>query len=129
MAGLAILITEHIGTSSIPAVAARVARLVQFHQTMLAHLIASEDAGFLSAGGSYKPNTLLYQMGRAHFLQSIANMTYELLDLAGRSPLMIASEAQWQEPAFGSWFEKLNKGPKGAPRDRVQIGRVIRDHS
>jgi 3,5,6-trichloropyridin-2-ol/2,4,6-trichlorophenol monooxygenase len=127
MAGLAILITEHIGTSAIPAVAVRVAKLVQFHQTMLAHVIASEDTGFTTAGGSYKPNTLLFQMGRAHFLQNITAMSFELLDLAGRSPLMIPSEGQWQDPKFAPWFEKLNKGPRGAPRQRVQIGRVIRD--
>jgi 4-hydroxyphenylacetate 3-monooxygenase/chlorophenol-4-monooxygenase component 2 len=127
MAGLAILITEHIGTSGIPAVAARVAKLVEFHQTMLAHLIASEDTGFYTPNGTYKPNTLLFQMGRAHFLQFVPGMTFELLDLAGRSSLMIASEDQWRHPEFGPWFERLNKGPKGKPRDRVNIGRVIRD--
>lgn len=127
MAGLAILITEHVGTSGIPAVAARVAKLVQFHQTMLAHLLACEQEGFVTPGGSYKPNTLLYQMGRAHFLQNISAMAYELLDLAGRGPLMSASEAQWNDPKFGPWFEKMNKGPKGAPKDRAHISRVIRD--
>jgi aromatic ring hydroxylase len=127
MAGLAILITEHIGTSGLPAVAARVAKLVEFHQTMLAHLIASEEMGFLTPNGTYKPNTLLFQMGRAHFLQFVPAMSFELLDLAGRCSLMIASEGQWQDSKFGPWFERLNKCPKGDPRNRVHIGRVIRD--
>jgi aromatic ring hydroxylase len=104
-----------------------VAKLVAFHQTMQAHLIASEETGFLTPGGRYKPNPLTYNLGRAHFLQNFMGVMYELLDLAGRSSLMIPSEEQWQDPQFGGWFVKLNDGPKGRPRDRVQIGRVLRD--
>src|SRR3546814_5475517 len=85
MAGLAILITEHIGTNKLPTVSVRVAKLVAYHQTLLAHLIASEEQGFMSPGGRYKPNTLLYDLGRAHFLQNYMEMMYELLDLGGRS--------------------------------------------
>src|SRR5882757_8901095 len=48
MAGLAVLITEHIGTSKIPPVQTRVAKLIGFHQTMIAHVVASEDLGFLT---------------------------------------------------------------------------------
>src|SRR3546814_18032610 len=47
MAGLAILITEHIGTNKLPTVSVRVAKLVAYHQTLLAHLIASEEQGFM----------------------------------------------------------------------------------
>src|SRR3546814_1386048 len=122
MAGLAILITEHIGTNKLPTVSVRVANLVAYHQTLLAHLIASEEQGFMSPGGRYKPNTLLYDLGRAHFLQNYLEMMYELLDLGGRSALMIPAENQWNNAAFGPWFEKLNNGPKGKARD--QIGRA-----
>src|SRR3546814_13663223 len=51
----------------------------------------------------------------------------ELLDRGGLSSLMIPAENQWNNAAFGPWFEKLNNGPKGKARDRIQIGRVIRD--
>nr|O87009.2 RecName: Full=FADH(2)-dependent monooxygenase TftD; AltName: Full=Chlorophenol-4-monooxygenase component 2; AltName: Full=Two component enzyme D [Burkholderia cepacia]3HWC_A Chain A, Chlorophenol-4-monooxygenase component 2 [Burkholderia cepacia]3HWC_B Chain B, Chlorophenol-4-monooxygenase component 2 [Burkholderia cepacia]3HWC_C Chain C, Chlorophenol-4-monooxygenase component 2 [Burkholderia cepacia]3HWC_D Chain D, Chlorophenol-4-monooxygenase component 2 [Burkholderia cepacia]AAC23548.2 c len=125
--GLAILITEHIGTSKLPTVSARVAKLVAFHLAMQAHLIASEETGFHTKGGRYKPNPLIYDFGRAHFLQNQMSVMYELLDLAGRSSLMIPSEGQWDDSQSGQWFVKLNNGPKGNPRERVQIGRVIRD--
>src|SRR3546814_5079681 len=85
LAGLAILITEHIGTNKLPTVSVRVAKLVAYHQTLLAHLIASEEQGFMSPGGRYKPNTLLYDLGRAHFLQNYMEMMYELLDQIGRA--------------------------------------------
>jgi aromatic ring hydroxylase len=125
--GLAMLITEHIGTSKLPPVQTRVAKLVGFHQAMLAHLIASEELGFFTPGGRYKPNPLIYNFGRAHFLQNMSAVITELLDLAGRSPLMMPSEEQWSDSVFGQWFERLNNGPKGRPKDRIQIGRVIRD--
>src|SRR3546814_19996265 len=58
MAGLAILITAHIGTNKLPTVSVRVAKLVAYHQTLLAHLIASEEPGFMSPGGRIKPNKI-----------------------------------------------------------------------
>jgi 3,5,6-trichloropyridin-2-ol/2,4,6-trichlorophenol monooxygenase len=127
IAGLAILITEHIGTNKLPTVSTRVAKLVGLHQTMLSHLIATEETGFITQSGRYKPNPLIYNLGRAHFLQNQMGAIYELLDLAGRSPLMIPSEGQWHNSEHGEWFVKLNNGPKGKPKDRIQIGRAIRD--
>ncbi|WP_206306821.1 4-hydroxyphenylacetate 3-hydroxylase C-terminal domain-containing protein [Streptomyces sp. F001] len=53
------LMTEHLGTYQLPPVQARVARLVEFYQTIRAHVIASETEGFISPAGLYKPNVLL----------------------------------------------------------------------
>ena len=127
MAGLAVLITEHIGTSKIPAVQTRVAKLIGFHQAMLAHVVASEELGFHTPGGLYKPNILIYDFGRALYLENFSAMIYELVDLSGRSALLFASEDQWQDPQLNALFEKMNSGPVGRPRDRLKIGRVIRD--
>jgi aromatic ring hydroxylase len=127
MAGLAILITEHIGTSKIPAVQTRVAKFVGFHQAMIAHVVASEEMGFLTPGGHYKPNILIYDFGRAYYLEHFSSMMYELLDLCGRSALLFPTEGQWQDGKLGPWLKKLNTGPNGQPHDRLKIGRVIRD--
>jgi 3,5,6-trichloropyridin-2-ol/2,4,6-trichlorophenol monooxygenase len=127
MAGLAVLITEHIGTNKIPAVQTRVAKLIGFHQAMLAHVIASEELGFHTPGGHYKPNILIYDFGRALYLENFSQMIYELVDLSGRSALIFASEDQWNDAALNPWFERMNSGPVGRPHDRVKIGRVIRD--
>lgn len=127
MAGLAILITEHIGTSKIPAVQPRVAKFVGFHQTMIAHVVASEELGFLTPGGHYKPNILIYDFGRAYYLEHFSSMIYELLDLCGRSALLFPSEGQWNDAKLGPWLEKLNAGPNGKPHDRIKIGRIVRD--
>ncbi|CDY79056.1 4-hydroxyphenylacetate 3-monooxygenase [Caballeronia glathei] len=127
MAGLAVLITEHIGTNKIPAVQTRVAKLVGFHQAMLAHVIASEELGFHTPGGHYKPNILIYDFGRALYLERFSEMIYELIDLSGRSALIFASEKQWNDGKLNEWFERMNNGPIGKPHDRVKIGRVIRD--
>ena len=127
MAGLAILITEHIGTSRIPAVQTRVAKSVGFHQTMISHVVASEELGFHTPGGHYKPNILIYDFGRAFYLEHFSSMIYELLDLCSRSALMFPTAGQWNNANLGPWLEKLNTGPNGKPHDRVKIGRVIRD--
>ena len=127
MAGLAILITEHIGTAKIPAVQTRVAKFVGFHQAMIAHVVASEEMGFLTPGGHYKPNILIYDFGRAYYLEHFSSMMYELLDLCGRSALLFPTEGQWQDGKIGPWLKRLNTGPSGEPHDRLKIGRVIRD--
>jgi 4-hydroxyphenylacetate 3-monooxygenase/chlorophenol-4-monooxygenase component 2 len=127
VAGLAVLITEHIGTSKIPAVQTRLAKLIGFHQAMLAHVISSEELGFHTPGGHYKPNILIYDFGRALYLENFSQMIYELVDLSGRSALIFASEGQWQDDKLNPWFERMNAGPVGKPHDRVKIGRVIRD--
>src|SRR3546814_6032452 len=73
MAGLSILITEHIGTNKLPTVSVRVAKLVAYHQTLLAHLIASEEQGFMSPGGRSEEHT--------SELQSLMRISYAVFCL------------------------------------------------
>jgi aromatic ring hydroxylase len=127
MVGLALLMTEHIGTYQIPPVQARLANLVQFHQTLRAHVLACEADGFLTPGGMYKPNVLLFDFGRAHYLENVSRMVNEVVDLAGRSALVFPTENQWNHPELHKWLEPLQRGAAGEPHDRLQISRAIRD--
>ena len=127
MLGLALLITEHVGTYQLPPVQARLAQLVGFHQTMRAHVIACEEDGFTTPGGLYKPSVLLFDFGRAHYIEHVPRMVNELIDLAGRSALIFPTEKQWNQPELRKWLEPLQTGPVGRPHDRLKISRVIRD--
>jgi 4-hydroxyphenylacetate 3-monooxygenase/chlorophenol-4-monooxygenase component 2 len=127
LAGLAILMCEHLGTSKIEAVQSRLARIIAFQQTTYAHVLAAEDQGFFTPGGLYKPDVQLFNWGRVYFLQNYGAMVNELIDLCGRSAIMFPTERQWHEPAMHSWFARLNKGATGEPYDRLKIARVIRD--
>ena len=60
LAGLAILMCEHLGTSKIEAVQSRLARIIAFQQTTYAHVLASEDQGFYTPGGLFKPDIQLF---------------------------------------------------------------------
>jgi aromatic ring hydroxylase len=127
LAGLAILMCEHLGTSKIEAVQARLARIIGFQQSTYAHVLAAEDQGFFTPGGLYKPDIQLFNWGRVYFLQQFGSMVDELIDLCGRSAVMFPTEAQWQNPQMRPWLEKLNKGATGEPYDRIKIARAIRD--
>ncbi|AEA24441.1 4-hydroxyphenylacetate 3-hydroxylase family protein [Pseudonocardia benzenivorans] len=127
MLGLALLITEHTGVAQLPPVTARLAQFAGFHQTLKAHVLGCEEEGFLTPGGTYKPNVLMFDFGRAYYLENIARLSAELVDLAGRAALVFPSEGQWQEPALRPWLEALHTGPVGRPHDRLKISRVIRD--
>jgi aromatic ring hydroxylase len=128
MLGLALLITEHTGTYAIPPVRARVSQFVGFMQTLKAHVVAAEDDGFMTPGGTYKPNVLMFDFGRVFYLENISRLTAELLDLCGRASLVFPTEGQWQNPEFKPWLEALHTGPVGRPHDRLKISRVIRDY-
>lgn len=127
MVGLALLMTEHIGTYQLPPVQARLARLVEFYTTIRAHVIASETEGFISPAGLFKPNVLLFDFGRAHYLERFAEMRNEVIDLAGRASLLFPTEEQWNNPELHDWLEPLQAGAVGEPYDRVRISRIIRD--
>jgi 4-hydroxyphenylacetate 3-monooxygenase/chlorophenol-4-monooxygenase component 2 len=127
LAGLAILICEHLGTSKIEAVQLRLAKIIAFQQTTYAHVLACEDQGFYTPGGLFKPNVQMFNWGRVYFLQNLGTMVNELIDLCGRSAIMFPTEKQWQEPALRPWLERLNRGATGEPYDRIKIARVIRD--
>lgn len=127
MVGLALLITEHIGTYRLPPVQTRLAQIACFHQTLKAHVIAAEHEGFYTPGGLYKPNVLTFDFGRAYYLEHAPRMMHEIIDLAGRASLIFPTEGQWNRPELRPWLEKLQSGPVGRPHDRLKISRVIRD--
>ena len=82
---------------------------------MIAHVVASEELGFLTPGGHYKPNILIYDFGRALYLENFSEMIYELVDLSGRSALIFATEDQWQDSKLKPWFERMNTSCVPAP--------------
>jgi aromatic ring hydroxylase len=127
MAGLAILMSESIGTNVLPAVQTRVAQLVGFHQTLRSHMLASEYDGFHSPGGHWKPNILQVDFGRAYYLENLPRITHELLDLCGRAAMIFPTQAQWEDERLHKWLRALQTGPTKRPEERIRISRVVRD--
>lgn len=127
MVGLTILMTQSIGTDVIPAVQTRVAQVVGFYETLRAHLLSSEYAGFVSPGGHWKPNIQLVDFGRAYYLENLPKMRHEVLDLCGRAAIIFPTEGQWQDENLRRWLEPLQTGPTGKPYERIQLSRAIRD--
>ncbi len=126
MAGLAILLCDVMGTISIPSVQLRVADIVRFREAIRAHLIAAEDTGFLTPGGLYKPNNIFFDFGRAYSNENSSRFITEIIDLAGRGPMMIPADGDWQNPELKEWLEPLMRGPSGGA-DKLKVFRIIRD--
>ncbi len=126
MAGLAILLCDVMGTISIPSVQLRVADIVRFREAIRAHLIAAEDTGFVTPGGLYKPNNIFFDFGRAYSNENSSRFITEIIDLAGRGPMMIPADGDWQNPQLKEWLEPLMRGPSGEA-DKLKVFRIIRD--
>ncbi|CAM5647679.1 FADH(2)-dependent monooxygenase TftD [Streptomyces tendae] len=43
------------------------------------HAVASEEEGFHTPGGLYKPNVLMFDFGRAYYLENVAEMAHEIV--------------------------------------------------
>ena len=84
IAGLAMLITEALGTAPGADRASQVADIVRFRETCSAFVIAAEETGFMSPGGLYKPNNIFVDFGRAHYLEHVQRMIEILIDFCGR---------------------------------------------
>lgn len=127
MMGLTILMAQSIGTDVIPAVQTRIARIVGYYETLRAHLLSSEYAGFVSPGGHWKPNIQLVDFGRAYHIENLPLMRHELIDLCGRASMIFPTEEQWQDENLRRWLEPLQTGPTGRPYDRIKLSRAIQD--
>ena len=80
MVGLALLLTQSLGTSSSPVVQAQLAELIRFRETCRAFMIAAEETGFETPGGLFKPNNVFVDFGRAHYLENQHEMVNTVID-------------------------------------------------
>jgi 4-hydroxyphenylacetate 3-monooxygenase len=127
IAGLAILVTEALGTNKAPIVQSQVADLVRFRETCRAFTLASEESGFFTPGGLYKPNNIFVDFGRAYYLENISHMVDELIDLCGRAIVIHPSEADFKNADIGPRLASLFRGPGISAVDRTKIFKFIND--
>jgi 3,5,6-trichloropyridin-2-ol/2,4,6-trichlorophenol monooxygenase len=124
-AGLALLVGDGSGLLKIPATASRIADVIRFRETIRAFIVASDDTGFLTPGGTYKPNNIFLDFGRAYYQENAKDLANELLDLSGRSAIIQPAAADFKE--FGPVLDTMLKGAWNSGRDRLKLFRVIRD--
>lgn len=125
MAGLALLIGDSGGLTKIPAVAARIADIIRFKESVLAHLVAADETGFVTPNGMYKPNNIMFDFGRAYFHENVNGFANELLDLSGRSSIMQPGDGDWEQ--FGDVLDATLRGAWENGRERLKVFRVVRD--
>ncbi|MFD9667304.1 4-nitrophenol 4-monooxygenase/4-nitrocatechol 2-monooxygenase oxygenase component [Rhodococcus sp. NPDC059968] len=123
--GLALLLTNALGTNNNPIVQSQLADLVRFRETCKAFAIAAEETGFTTAGGLYKPNNIYVDLGRAHYLENIHNAVNQLIEFCGRGVVMSPTKADFDHPFLGPRLEEALRGTSISARDRVAIFRQI----
>ncbi|REE71031.1 4-hydroxyphenylacetate 3-monooxygenase [Rhodococcus wratislaviensis] len=123
--GLALLLTNALGTNNNPIVQSQLADLVRFRETCKAFAIAAEETGFTTAGGLFKPNNIYVDLGRAHYLENIHNAVNQLIEFCGRGVVMSPTKADFDHPFLGPKLEEALRGTSISARDRVSIFRQI----
>ncbi|MCF7553280.1 4-hydroxyphenylacetate 3-hydroxylase N-terminal domain-containing protein [Pseudonocardia sp. WMMC193] len=127
LAGLALLVTEALGTAAAPVVASQLADLVRFRETCHALTLAAEETGFHTEHGMYKPNPLYVNFGRAHYLEKASAMIDLLLELCGRGVVLFPTEAELADPYLGPRLEEALRGRDIGARERLRIFKVIHE--
>ena len=128
LAGLAILMCEHLGTAKIEAVQSRLARIIAFQQTTYAHVLASRGSGILHAGRPLQAGHPAVQLGPRLF-------PAEPRTDGGRADRSVRPQRH-HVPDRGSSgrTRRCGRGSRSSTRARparpttaIKIARVIRD--
>ena len=127
LVGLALLLTNALGTSKHPVVAAQIADIIRFRETILAFTIASEDTGSTTPSGLYKPNNIFVDLGRAYYIENVNKHVETLADLCGRSIMMQPTEGDLNDPYIGPHLADAFRGTHISARDKMRIVKIIRD--
>jgi 4-hydroxyphenylacetate 3-monooxygenase len=125
MVGLGLLITQALGTASNPIVQSQLADLVRFRETCRAFTLASEETGFYTPGGLYKPNNVFVDFGRAYYLEHQHEMVNQLIDFCGRGVVIQPTAKELDDPYIGPRLEDALKGASVSARDRIAMFRQI----
>lgn len=125
MVGLALLITQALGTSNQPVVQAQLAELIRFRETCRAFMLAAEETGFATPGGLFKPNNIYVDLGRAHYLENQHDMVNKLIDFCGRGVVIQPTKRELDDPYIGPKLEDALRGSEISARDRIKIFRQI----
>ena len=127
IAGMALLLTQALGTHKHPVVVSQVADMIRFRETCRAFMIAAEETGFMTPGGMYKPNNIFVDLARAEYIENVNKHIEVLTDLCGRGIMIQPTEQDFDDPYIGPHLADALRGPNIAARDRMRIFKAIRD--
>jgi aromatic ring hydroxylase len=127
MVGLALLVTQALGTAGSPVIQSSVADLIRFRETCRAFAIAAEETGFKTPGGMYKPNNIFVDFGRAYYLENVSAMIEKLIDFCGRGVIVYPTMADFDDRYLGPKLHEVFKGPGISAIDRTKIFKLIHE--
>jgi aromatic ring hydroxylase len=127
IAGLAILVTESLGTGAAPIVASMITDMIRFRETCRAFTLASEAEPIVTPGGLYKTHNLFMDFGRAYYLENVAGMVDSLTELCGRGIVIQPHWKDFDHPEWGPRIEGALKGPDMSARDRTKMFKFIHE--
>lgn len=121
LVGTALLITQHTGLSNVPPVKEKIARLMEYRETIRAFIFASEDQYQTSESGMITPNLSIQNAGRLFASTHFYEMTQILRDLAGGTAVMQPDEATLTSPLTGPYVEKFFRIGNVSAKERLQV--------
>jgi aromatic ring hydroxylase len=127
LAGLAILVTESLGTANAPIVASTVTDMIRFRETCRAFTLASESQPIVTPGGLYKTHNLFMDFGRAYYLENIAGMVDSLIELCGRGIVIQPHWKDFADPEWGPRIAGALKGPDMSAEERTKLFKFIHE--
>jgi len=128
MVGAAMLMADANGITRANHVREKLARLINYRETVLGLTKMSAIEHRMLDGGIAVPNPVLSNAAKFHFAENYHVMVKHVQDIAGGLLVTGPSEEDLANPVTGPDIEKYLGGKKGVPtRDRLRLMNLIRD--
>jgi len=106
LVGTALLLTEQSGLEGLPPVREKIARLMEYRETVHAFVMAAEAAHEPSHTGMVMPNQAIQNAGRLFASTHYFQMVQILRDLSGGTPIMLTDMKNAVHPEIRSDIDK-----------------------
>jgi 4-hydroxyphenylacetate 3-monooxygenase len=106
LVGTALLLTEQVGLERLPPVREKIARLMEYRETLHAFIMAAEATHEASHTGMVMPNQAIQNAGRVFASTNYYQMVQILRDLSGGTPIMLTDLKNAAHPDIRADVEK-----------------------
>lgn len=125
--GTALLNIEQTGLTSIPAVKEKLAQLIEYRETINAHMTAAVAEAQESPGGLMMPNQSFLYSGRIHALSKFPEMAHIARELVGGQLAVTPDSATFHDPEIREYMEKFYAVGGWEADDRAKLLYFARD--
>ncbi|EGQ26902.1 4-hydroxyphenylacetate 3-hydroxylase family protein [Sporosarcina newyorkensis] len=125
--GAALLNVEQTGLTKLPAVQDKLSQLINYRETINAHLTAAVSEAQVSPGGLMMPNQSLLYTGRVHALKHFPEMAHLARELVGGQLAVTPDMETMKDPQIKQYIDRFYSVGEWSSEERAKLLYFARD--